>query len=89
MLQRGFWCVYILECSDSSYYIGITNDLSARITKHNSGLGAKYTRARLPVKLLCYFQVDNRSSALKLEYSLKKKTRKQKSLIIKGGLKNV
>ena len=89
MLQSGYWCVYILECSDSSYYVGITNDLSARLAKHSSGSGAKYTRARLPVKLLRYFEVENRSVALKLEYSLKKKTRKQKLLIIKGGLENV
>jgi len=45
------WYVYLLECSDSSLYCGITNDLEKRIATHNSGKGAKYTKVRLPVKL--------------------------------------
>ena len=83
------WCVYILECSDGSYYTGITNDLNKRVLKHNSGTGARYTRSRLPVKVVAHFIVDNRSSALKLESLLKKKTRRQKALIIEGGIENV
>ena len=45
------WRVYVVVCSDSSKYTGITNDLKLRIAKHNSGKGAKYTRGRRPVKL--------------------------------------
>jgi putative endonuclease len=44
--------VYILECSDSSYYVGSTRDLEKRFAEHASGLGAAYTRRRLPVKLV-------------------------------------
>ncbi|MDH5680208.1 MAG: GIY-YIG nuclease family protein, partial [Spirochaetota bacterium] len=46
------WLVYLLECADNSYYCGVTNDLNKRLTDHNSGKGAKYTRSRLPVKVL-------------------------------------
>ncbi|HLG27369.1 MAG TPA: GIY-YIG nuclease family protein, partial [Paenisporosarcina sp.] len=45
---------YVLECVDGSYYAGYTNDLSKRVSVHNSGKGAKYTRARLPVA--CIYQ---------------------------------
>jgi putative endonuclease len=44
--------VYILECSDHSYYVGSTRDLEKRFAEHSSGLGAAYTRRRLPVKLV-------------------------------------
>lgn len=83
------WLVYIVGCSDDSYYIGVTNNLSRRLDEHNAGRGSKYTRTRLPVRLLRYFDVPDRSSALKLEALLKKKSRKQKSLIIEGGLRDV
>ena len=44
--------MYILECSDGSYYVGSTNDLVRRVWEHNEGLGAKYTARRRPVKLV-------------------------------------
>ncbi|CAG5955161.1 GIY-YIG domain-containing protein [Streptococcus pneumoniae] len=44
--------MYVLECRDGSYYIGYTTDVRRRLAIHNSGKGAKYTRARLPVKLI-------------------------------------
>ncbi|WP_177419243.1 GIY-YIG nuclease family protein [endosymbiont of Lamellibrachia barhami] len=47
-----FWHVYILKCCDGSLYTGIAKDVAARVKKHNSGQGAKYTRSRLPVDLL-------------------------------------
>ena len=83
------WYVYILECSDSTYYIGITNNMSKRLDKHNNGTAAKYTRGRGPVVLRRAFKVESRSKALRLEILLKKRSRKQKSLIIEGGLENV
>ena len=43
---------YVLECNDGSYYAGYTNDLEKRIRTHNEGKGAKYTRAKLPVRLI-------------------------------------
>jgi putative endonuclease len=44
--------VYILECSDGSFYVGSTRDLERRFEQHASGLGAEYTRRRLPVTLV-------------------------------------
>lgn len=78
--------VYILECSDGSYYTGWTTDVDARLKTHNSGNGAKYTRSRLPVKLVYSEQADNRSAAMKREAAIKKLTRVQKENLIKGSL---
>ena len=44
--------VYMLECSDGSFYVGSTNDLAARLFQHDEGLGATYTRRRRPVRLV-------------------------------------
>lgn len=76
------WYVYIVECSDGSLYTGITIDVHGRIETHNKGLGAKYTKARLPVVLRAYFRHENRSSATKEEYRIKQLTRKQKLELI-------
>ena len=77
--------VYILECSDHSYYTGYTNDLMKRLTTHNNAKGAKYTKARLPVKLVYFEHFDDKSTALKKEYAIKQLTRKAKEeLIMKG-----
>lgn len=71
--------VYILECSDSTLYIGITNDLDKRIIDHNtSKKGAKYTRGRRPVTLKYKEELPSKSLALKREASLKKLSRKEK-----------
>lgn len=79
------WFIYIVECSDNSYYTGITNDVPKRLLTHNSGKGAKYTRGRLPVALIWFKRVNGRSEASKLEYKIKKMTRKQKKQLIKNG----
>ncbi len=76
------WYVYIVECSDNTYYTGITNDIEKRISKHNSGKGAKYTRNRGPVKLLWSIESENRSEASKLEYKIKKLKRIEKEKLI-------
>ena len=65
------WFLYLLRCSDSSIYTGITNDLKKRIAAHNAGKGAKYTRGRGPVKLLKKFKFKNKSEAAKEEYAVK------------------
>lgn len=77
--------VYILECSDHSYYTGYTNDLKRRIDTHNKGKGAKYTQARRPVKLIYYEHFRDKSSALKREYAIKQLTRKTKEELIRKG----
>ena len=77
------WFVYILLCSDSTFYTGITNNLDKRIKTHNSGKGAKYTRCRLPVKLVYYEEIEDKSSALKREIAIKSLKRKEKEALIK------
>ena len=72
------WFVYILECADKTLYTGITNDLDRRINTHNKGKGAKYTRGRIPVSLLKYFERPDKSEALKLEYQIKRLSREEK-----------
>ncbi len=75
--------VYIVQCSDNSLYTGITVDLERRIYEHNSSdKGAKYTKIRRPVLLVYNEKCDNRSSALKREYAIKKLTRTEKLRII-------
>lgn len=76
------WFVYILKCSDGTLYTGITNNLNKRITDHNKGRGAKYTRSRRPVVLMTSFEAENRSKASKEEYRIKQLIRKQKLELI-------
>lgn len=79
--------VYILECSDYTLYTGYTNNLEKRIMNHNQGKASKYTRSRLPVKLIYFEKYYTKSEALKREISIKRKKRIQKlELIEKGGL---
>ena len=71
--------VYILECSDNTLYTGIATDVNRRLDEHNnSDKGAKYTKIRRPVKLVYSEVQENRSSASKREYAIKKLTRSEK-----------
>ncbi len=71
--------VYILECSDKTLYTGIATDVARRLDEHNnSDKGAKYTKIRRPLKLVYSEESENRSSASKREYEIKKLTRKKK-----------
>lgn len=74
--------VYIVECNDGTYYTGIARDVHARIAKHNSGKGAKYTRARRPVILRWAMECGDKSSALKQEYNIKQMSREQKEEVV-------
>ena len=77
--------VYILECSDKSLYTGITTDVKKRLDEHNSSeKGAKYTKARRPVKLIYFEESQDRSSASKREYEIKKLSRSKKLQLIQG-----
>ena len=79
------WFVYILECSDKTLYTGITNNLENRLEQHNHGQdGAKYTRARRPVKCVYKEKQKNRSEATKREFAIKKITRAEKLKLIKS-----
>lgn len=74
--------VYILECADGTFYTGWTTDVQAREKAHNSGNGAKYTRCRLPVRVVYYEQLEDKSAALRREAAIKKMTRGQKEKLI-------
>lgn len=74
---------YILKCKDDSLYTGWTNDLKKRITSHNAGKGAKYTKARGPVELVYYEEFQTREEAMKREYAIKQLSRKEKEALIK------
>lgn len=73
---------YILKCKDDSLYTGWTNDLKKRITSHNAGKGAKYTKARRPVELVYYEEFQTREEAMKREYAIKQLSRKEKEALI-------
>ena len=79
--------VYILECCDGTYYTGYTNDLEKRIDNHNKKLGAKYTRGRVPVKCIYTETFEEKNTAMKREYEIKKLSRKDKEKIIGMGHK--
>ena len=69
---------YIAQCADQTLYTGYTVDLVAREAVHNTGKGAAYTRARLPVQFIYHEVFENKSDALKREYAIKQLTRVQK-----------
>jgi putative endonuclease len=71
--------VYILRCADDTLYVGITTDVSRRVTEHNtSTLGAKYTRGRRPVTLVYTRRYLTRSTASREEARIKSLSRKEK-----------
>ncbi|MFD2831639.1 GIY-YIG nuclease family protein [Corticicoccus populi] len=74
--------IYIVECSDGSLYTGYAADVKERVKKHNAGLGAKYTRHRIPVTLRYQESFATKSEAMKREIAIKKLSRKQKMLLI-------
>jgi len=76
------WFVYMLRCSDGSLYTGYTDDVQRRLSVHNSGKGAKYTRSRLPVEVVYREEVPDKSAAMRREAAIKKLTRKQKMLLM-------
>ncbi|MEA3374255.1 MAG: GIY-YIG nuclease family protein [Campylobacterota bacterium] len=75
--------VYILRCSDNTFYTGITTNLDKRIDEHNtSPKAAKYTRSRRPVTLIYHETSENRSEATKREMAIKKMTRQEKEKLV-------
>ena len=74
---------YILRCADGTLYTGWTNDLTGRLSAHNSGTGAKYTRTRLPAALVYSETFDTKREAMKRECRIKSLSRAQKLDLIK------
>jgi putative endonuclease len=77
------WYVYIVRCADRTLYTGVARDLRAHLKAHNAGRGAKYTRARLPVKLIYQETVPDRSAALRREHAIKRLSRAEKRALAK------
>ena len=78
------WWVYILTCSDGTFYVGITTDLDRRIAVHNLGKGARYTRGKRPVVLSYFESCADRSVASIRERELKSLARSEKFELIAG-----
>jgi len=82
--EGKFW-VYIVECSDNTFYTGYTPDLEKRIKLHNNGKGAKYTRDRRPVRLVWCKKYKYFKLAFLEEKRIKRLTRGQKERLVNRG----
>ena len=77
--------VYIVKCSDNSYYTGVTNDLESRINEHNDGLNPEsYTYKRRPVELVFHYEFNDINQAIDFEKQVKGWSRKKKEALING-----
>src|SRR5258707_579959 len=82
-LKTDAWFLYILRCSDGSLYTGITTDVNRRGRQHNAGTASRYTRSRLPVRVIYQELHVSRSSALKREAAVKWMARAEKESLIR------
>jgi putative endonuclease len=76
--SEGEHFVYIVECSDDTYYTGYTTDVGRRVDEHNDGKGAKYTRGRRPVELVHVESFGSQSEAMQREHAIKQLARSAK-----------
>ena len=80
--MKGY--MYILECSDGSFYTGSTKDLELRLQQHNNGEGANHTRKRLPVRLVYYEEFNRIDEAFYREKQVQGWSRKKKEALMEG-----
>ncbi len=78
------WTVYVARCRDGSLYTGVTTDPERRLAEHNGGVGAAYTRSRVPVEMVYSETVKDRSGAQRREHAIKRLTRAQKEKLVAG-----
>ena len=83
------WLVYMIICDDKTLYTGITNDLERRFRQHIQRKGAKYFRARQPVRIVYQEQCADRSLATKREIAIKKLNKQEKQNLIYSQLNEV
>ena len=76
--MKNRWFVYLLECLDGSYYVGVTNDVDKRMNAHSEGKGSKYVYGKGFKKLISAIPCKNKSEACKFEYQIKRLPRKDK-----------
>jgi putative endonuclease len=79
-IVRGW--MYILECSDGTFYTGSTNNLDLRLLQHQNGEGANHTKKRLPVKLVYYEEFQRIDEAFYREKQVQGWSRKKKEALI-------
>ena len=77
------WFVYMVRCAGGSLYTGIAKDVIRRCRQHNAGTASRYTRSRLPVKLLYQESLASRSLALKRDAAIKALSRQEKLAMIR------
>ncbi len=81
--SSGGWFVYILRCADGTFYTGIAKDVNRRCQQHNDGTASRYTRCRLPVRLVHQEAVLDQGAALRREAAIKALSRRQKEMFIR------
>jgi putative endonuclease len=81
--------VYILQCRDDSYYVGLTQNVAERVKVHNSGEGPAFTARRLPVRLAFQEAYETMDEAVHREKQLKGWSRAEKEALISGNLKSL
>jgi putative endonuclease len=81
-----YWRVYLLRCSDNSLYCGVTTDIERRLSEHNLGVGSRYIRTRLPVRLVWSSGELTKSEAFKEEYRIKRLSQVAKDAMIASTL---
>ena len=81
--------VYIASCSDGTLYVGSTSDVVERERVHNEGRGAKYTRGRLPVRVVYSEAHESRSAAQKREAQIKKWSKAKKKALVDGDVETL
>jgi predicted GIY-YIG superfamily endonuclease len=81
----GGWFVYILRCVDGTFYTGITKDVGRRCRQHNDGEASRYTRCRLPTRLVYQESQPDQAAALRREAAIKALSRREKARLIRRG----
>lgn len=81
-MSKGY--MYILKCSDGSYYTGSTKDIERRLWEHQHQIGAKYTKSRQPVELIYYEEYDRIDKAYYREKQVQGWRRQKKEALING-----
>ncbi|WP_088067045.1 GIY-YIG nuclease family protein [Gottfriedia luciferensis] len=87
-MEKSKHYLYVLECSDATYYAGYTSDIERRLKQHNDGKGAKYTRGRTPVKCIYHEEYQTKKEALQAEYAFKQLSRQNKERYMREGTIN-
>ena len=76
--------MYMLVCSDGSYYVGSTTDLSARLAEHRNGIGSNFTSKHLPVRLIYHEEFQRIEDAFHREKQIQGWSRKKKEALMSG-----